>query len=384
MTSLASRARTAIVAIIRRAVWLLDTLVPAGGSTVLRTFPSVEDSGRALWEAMSDAERRSFVWLVDDPAAVPASAPAGPRYVKVASAAGWWAYLRASRVLHTHGVYSLIKPAAGKLAVNIWHGMRIKHLGSGGPAWEWQTDATLVTSPVHAPNLAAVWNLEDEQLWVTGLPRNDVLVRAAAQPRPEGLRRVAADRPLAVWLPTYRTSAVGRDQVDGADAGNVFQFAGAEPTHVDQLAADLGVHVIVKPHPMAPRPDVTNLEHVSVWTDADVAGAGMSLYELLGHADVLVTDYSSVWVDYLLADRPIIFAVSDLAQYRANRGYYFEPLEDYLPGSIVTDLQEFTEVLREVSHGRDVGSDVRREAIALHHTHRDDQSARRVLDRSRR
>lgn len=151
---------------------------------------------------------------------------------------------------------------------------------------------------------------------------------------------------------------------------------------VEELAEELGVHIIVKPHPMAPRSDVADLEHVSVWTDADVADAGLTLYELLGHADALVTDYSSVWIDHLLAERSIIFAVSDLAEYRANRGYYFEPLEDYLPGPIVTDVAELKGALAEVAAGRPVGVEQRREAIQLHHTHRDDQNPRRLLDRA--
>lgn len=348
---------------------------------MLRTFPSIEDSGRAVWEAMDVNERGRLAWLVDDPEHLPATAPVGPRYLKVESVRGWWAYLRSSTVLHTHGTYSLIKPAASKTVVNLWHGMPIKHLGSGGQTWEWQTDATIITAPVHAPNLAAVWNLDDSQVWVTGLPRNDVLVRASRRPRPQQLVDLADDRRLVVWLPTYRTSAVGRDQVDGTDAGNDFQFAGIDPSTIDELAGELGVHVIVKPHPMAPRPKVTDLEHVSVWTEADVADAGLTLYELLGHADALVTDYSSVWIDFLLAERSIIFAVSDLAEYRANRGYYFEPLEDYLPGPIVTDLDELKGALAEVAAGRAVGVKSRSEAIQLHHTHRDDQSARRVLDR---
>lgn len=99
---------------------------------MLRTFPSIEDSGRAVWEAMDVNERGRLAWLVDDPEHLPATAPVGPRYLKVESVRGWWAYLRSSTVLHTHGTYSLIKPAASKTVVNLWHGMPIKHLGSGG------------------------------------------------------------------------------------------------------------------------------------------------------------------------------------------------------------------------------------------------------------
>lgn len=171
VSSPARTIRAAVAAIVRHAARVVDQAVPSGQGFVLRTYPSVEDTGRALWEAMDPGERDRLVWLVDDPARLPATAPVGPRYLKVASLAGMWAYLRSSTVLHTHGVYALIKPASSKTVVNLWHGMPIKRLGSGGREWEWQTDATLVTAPTHAPNLEAVWNLDEDQVWDTGLPR---------------------------------------------------------------------------------------------------------------------------------------------------------------------------------------------------------------------
>ncbi len=50
-------------------------------------------------------------------------------------------------------------------------------------------------------------------------------------------------------------------------------------------------------------------------TDADLVRAEVSLYGVLGQARGLVTDYSSVWVDYLLLDRPLAFLVPDRDTY---------------------------------------------------------------------
>ncbi len=42
----------------------------------------------------------------------------------------------------------------------------------------------------------------------------------------------------------------------------------------------------------------------------------LDLYEVVNAADLLITDYSSIYFDYLLLDRPIIFTPLDLEEYR--------------------------------------------------------------------
>ena len=68
--------------------------------------------------------------------------------------------------------------------------------------------------------------------------------------------------------------------------------------------------------------------------------------ELLAIADALVTDYSSVYFDYLVRRRPIIHYVYDLESYQNDRGLYFGPEE--MPGDICFDADSVVEKLREV------------------------------------
>lgn len=48
----------------------------------------------------------------------------------------------------------------------------------------------------------------------------------------------------------------------------------------------------------------------------------MDLYEILPHTDLLITDYSSVYFDYLLLDKPIVFTPTDLGEYSKNEDCY--------------------------------------------------------------
>lgn len=356
-----------------------DRVLPEGDHVVVRTGPDFDDQGRELVAALARAGHRQVTWLVSQRTDPGPAGPVAARVVPARSLAGLRAYWRARVVAHTHGVYGSRRTSSGKVFVNLWHGMPVKRLPPLSDVGRNQTDLTVATSAVHAANLAATWGLAPEQVAVTGLPRNDVLVSRAQDPLPEVLRRLTGGRPLVVWLPTYRRVA-GDDEVDGVDVGHASQFAGGSAEAVNAVLARLGAHAVLKPHPLAPRPDVARLSNLDVWSEDDLDASGLTLYQLLAHADVLISDHSSVWIDYLLTQRPVVFAVSDLEEYATSRGFYFDPVTDLFPGPLVTDLAELEGALGEALAGDDAWAERRREALELHHLHRDAASADRVAE----
>lgn len=366
-----------------------DRLRPKADEVVVRTGPDLDDQGRELVAALVRAGHTRITWLVSERTATRSAAGVAARVVPARSLAGLRAYWRARVVVHTHGVYGSRRTSSAKVFVNLWHGMPVKRLPPDSDVGRNQTDLTIATSPIHAANLAATWGLSAEQVAVTGLPRNDVLVNEAASSPPAVLRELTGGRPLVVWLPTYRRVA-GVDEIDGVDAGTVSQFAGGTAEAVNALLARLDVHAVLKPHPLAPRPDVARLSHLDVWDEDDLTASGLTLYHLLAHADVLISDHSSVWIDFLLTQRPLLFAVSDLEEYAGSRGFYFDPVTDLFPGPLVTDLQALERELAALvaGAGDDPWAERRREALQLHHVHLDAASADRVahvvLDAMRR
>ena len=63
-------------------------------------------------------------------------------------------------------------------------------------------------------------------------------------------------------------------------------------------------------------------------------------------ADVLVTDYSSVFFDFALTDKPMVFLAPDLASYRDdNRGFYLD-YHETVPGPICLTTREVVESIK--------------------------------------
>ena len=68
--------------------------------------------------------------------------------------------------------------------------------------------------------------------------------------------------------------------------------------------------------------------------------------------DILITDYSSIYIDYLLLDRPLIFLPYDKEQYLKGRGMNFE-YDKVTPGAKPDSQQKFIDAIAELCHGRD-------------------------------
>jgi len=96
---------------------------------------------------------------------------------------------------------------------------------------------------------------------------------------------------------------------------------------------------LYKPHPFTQNVDLSKYKNViSIERNVDIL-------DLLIISDVLVTDYSSVFYDYLLTMRPIIFFAEDLEKYTEVRDFYYD-YESFIPGPLVKSGDELIKVLK--------------------------------------
>ena len=73
--------------------------------------------------------------------------------------------------------------------------------------------------------------------------------------------------------------------------------------------------------------------------------------ELLSVVDILISDYSSIFFDFLITKRPMIFYVPDLKEYESGRGLYVPT--DTLPGLVSCSLDEVASSLDVICKNRE-------------------------------
>lgn len=104
------------------------------------------------------------------------------------------------------------------------------------------------------------------------------------------------------------------------------------------------------------------------------------LTEMMQVSDALVTDYSSIYFDYLLLDKPIIFNFYDLDVYKKERGVPCDPMSAIAAGDIVEDEYQMKEALLHLSDNKIKYSKKREIIRDLFFTHQDAKSCERVYD----
>jgi CDP-glycerol glycerophosphotransferase (TagB/SpsB family) len=98
----------------------------------------------------------------------------------------------------------------------------------------------------------------------------------------------------------------------------------------------------------------------------------IQLYPLLGNMDFLLTDYSSVWVDYEILNKPIGFLIDDMQAYNQSRGFTFEDFERILPGNIILNINQLYDFFMAV----DINTF---QTAALFNKYKDNLSSKRLL-----
>jgi len=101
------------------------------------------------------------------------------------------------------------------------------------------------------------------------------------------------------------------------------------------------------------------------------------IYPLLSHFDLLLTDYSSIYFDYLLLDRPIVFYPYDMDAYRSGRELLFD-YDAMTPGPRALDFDGLLEALAATLSGPDTFAEARKRVTDLVHDHRDGRSMARL------
>ena len=72
---------------------------------------------------------------------------------------------------------------------------------------------------------------------------------------------------------------------------------------------------------------------------------GLNNFDLFNISSALITDYSGIFIDYLLTNKPLGFILSDFDQYRHNRGFTIPNFEDLLPGYKIYTIGDLIQFL---------------------------------------
>jgi len=365
---------------IKRLLYFIVWIAPKLNYVTLRGFPSYEDNLVAIYRQLPKWGFKKIIWVVDDvESAPPIKFFDGTKKIKRGSLTDIF-YSSISKYLFlTHGHFLEELPQS-QTSINLWHGIPYKAIGTiDGKAGRKDTHV-VATSEFTKRIFAESFDVDPACVIITGQPRTDLMFNmtreelcARAFPEPRDIEKVF------FWMPTYRTTNYSGGRVDGNEFDNVYNCSDFDEEQLNDHLSKTNSVLFVKPHPMAVRGTQKSLSNIIHIDQAWLEDRQMTLYEMLGATDCLISDISSVICDYMLLNRPIILLFEDFDEYKIKRGFSFDPIEDFLPSRISKDFDAFFDDLKSVTDGHDVHHAKRRDLVEMFFENVDDQAATRVL-----
>lgn len=291
--------------------------------------------------------------------------------------------LSSKYIFHTHSLSVVaFKACRNQKIFNLWHGSPLKRMGnykkdSKKPVGARSDNYLLVTSKFFIPISMESYGHTEEQIFLGGNPRNDLLFSDKNCKEILGINN-QYDK-IILFMPTFRKSKI----INRIDSTSDFPIISSKNiSEINSFLKENKVLLVIKPHPYQNDIEFLNLEFTNIikFTNEDLAMKNVLLYELLGQVDALVTDYSSVYFDFLLTQKPIGFVLDDIEEYKDKRGFVVENPMNLMPGEKIYNEEDFLRFIKNICAGIDNYKEERRRINDLANKYQDNKNCERILN----
>ena len=300
------------------------------------------------------------IWVTNDNELLSELRGKGYQAVKKKSIKGIVTVCRAKYVVYSSYVAEIgFWQTAGAKKVNLWHGLPLKKIefdvDSGVLADKYDKNFNLkqlllkVFYPAAyvRPDYVTAPSAKMAEIFKSAFRVNDEAIICAASPRTDQFFSPEKFAPLIdsssstnkrktfIYMPTFR------DTGKTFFSNEYFDFDA-----LDKAMLEIDGEFLIKAHPAA---GAESLD-LSQYSRVKLLPSNVDMYPVLKESHALVTDYSSIYIDYLMLDKPIHFYCFDLSEYLSTcRSMYFE-YHDVTPGS---KSESFNELLSAITSTED-------------------------------
>ncbi|NUU95668.1 hypothetical protein XO10_05130 [Marinitoga sp. 1135] len=290
--------------------------------------------------------------------------------------------LKSKMIITTHGP---IFKNNNIINLELWHGFPLKAMGLMDNNEKNKikvkkifsnTDYIISYSNMYSMLMSACTGIPKEKFFITGMPRNDFLFLSSGKNNISKFYNVL-DKKIIFFMPTFR---FGFNRVEGKkNFNNIFGFEHFDYEVFFEFLKQNNILFIAKLHPNEENKININInnENFKLLRDRDLEKNNMDLYELINGVDLLITDYSSIYFDYLLLNKPIIFTPVDLEEYKKTRGLLLDPYDYWTPGEKALTQKELQKYILK-AFNNDEYSEKRNEIKNIIHYYQDEKSSQRV------
>ena len=353
--------------------------LPTKKIILFESMPTLTDNTKAVFDEMVRRgwnESYEFVWITSEPVENFADIQIpNVRFVNRADDVQFKKLTFESRMqLMCNEV--LVKRTSRQFTMYLAHGCALKDVRGKYELPE-SIDCALTLSPYLGAYDAQNLGYPAEKMLPLGYPRNDELFGDKLPL--QTLFPDAAFQKTIYWMPTYRQHKNG---LVHSNISMPILYDEDIAGKINDCAAKNDTLLIVKPHFAQDVSKIKSMElsHLKFIDNDFLNEKSISNYALLRSVDALLSDYSSVYYDYLLTDKPIGLCWDDFEEYKAREGFLLDPQDIMAGGVKIYTPDDLCAFVESVAKGEDALCEARRAIRDRVHAHADGFSTKRVVD----
>tara|TARA_B100000287_G_scaffold71097_1_gene62564 strand:- start:4407 stop:5660 length:1254 start_codon:yes stop_codon:yes gene_type:complete len=269
---------------------------------------------------------------------------------KFRSLTGFWNFIKAKYVVmkESDGYFqSYFQNSKNKIFVCLWHGIPMKAIGllnkennikiQNKKDFNWTH--FLVSSILEKEIMKKSWKLTDDQIIINGYPRNEYLLKNKNNERlQKEIRNKIIDKlgftptKIIMYAPTYRS----------IETAKFFPFNDFEINVLKNYCEQNDVLFILRTHVNEYNEYQEGIINLNSLLESKHFILGDDFSEMQNYLliiDILLTDYSGSFYDFLLMDKPIFIIPYDYHQYEKRRGFSVD-MKDMIKNLSINNLAE--------------------------------------------
>ncbi|MBM7560129.1 CDP-glycerol glycerophosphotransferase family protein [Marinitoga litoralis] len=258
--------------------------------------------------------------------------------------------IKSSKYVCTSHDINVFLKRKDQIFIQFWHGIPLKAMGLLDNTekrknyilrvWK-KYDYIISSSPLYNTLLNSTTGNYNGKYIITGFPRTDYFSKGRLNEIIE-----KKDKKVILFIPTFRKGYISRDVKEGVERNkNIFGMKEFDINEFQVFLEKNNLLFIAKLHPIEEKYykkiyENMNLNNFVFLSQNALSSKDIDLYEILSDSDMLITDYSSIYFDYLLLNKPMIFINNDIEEYIKVRGLLLHPYDFWTPGDKVKTQQE--------------------------------------------
>lgn len=370
------------------------SLFPMKNTIILESNPDMACNSFEFYRYIIEHDELpdfSVIWLVSDPEKYCAKGfPDRVAFMEIAprkiidKIKLYYVCNRSKILVDCNRHYRNFKTGKKQLNVYLDHGMPLKDMNNRyGVPLEFYCDYVVSQASFFNQYLEQQYGVSDDQIFVGGVPRNDQFFKAdvdlsALYPD------IAKFEKMIAWVPTFRQiKNNGRvDCVSDQPLGMPIIYTRDDILSLDECLKVNNTLLVIKPHPVQDLTVLKDLDcsNIRVLYNEQMLASGVQTNEFLKQCDAMITDYSGIYYDYLLTDRPIAITLDDYEEYKSQKGFVFSDPLEILKGDYIYSLDDMKKFIKSVHAGGDYHLQERKEIKNITNEFIDGNSSKRVCE----